>query len=234
LSGETDFPCITDERIGRARTYFKGRKEAADYDSFVEAIKEGKNYVSEGGSHIINFKVNGAEAKNNEVSLKQQQTISITADVAAWLPEQQPALFAGIQKRPVTEAPYWNIERARMGNSRNVRVELIVNGPAVDSTEITADGKMNKVQFSRSITRSAWVALRIYASAHSNPVFIAVNKQPIAEPKSAQWCIQALDQCWKKKEPNISPSEKVAARAAYDRARKVYEELAAEADASIR
>lgn len=234
LSGETDFPCITDERIGRARTYFKGRKEAADYDRFVEAIKEGNNYVSEGGSHIINLKVNGAEAKNNEVSLKQQQTVNITADVAAWLPGQQSALSAGIQKRPFTEAPYWDIERARIGNSRKVRVELIVNGRAVDSTEITADGKMNKVLFSRSITRSAWVALRIYASAHSNPVFITVNKKPIAEPESARWCIQALDQCWKKKEPNIRPSEKAAAGAAYDRARKVYEDIAAEADASIR
>lgn len=234
LSGETDFPCITDERIGRARTYFKGRKEAADYDRFVEAIKEGNNYVSEGGSHIINLKVNGTEAKNNEVSLKQQQTVNITADVAAWLPGQQSALSAGIQKRPFTEAPYWDIERARIGNSRKVRVELIVNGRAVDSTEITADGKMNKVLFSRSITRSAWVALRIYASAHSNPVFITVNKKPIAEPESARWCIQALDQCWKKKEPNIRPSEKAAAGAAYDRARKVYEDIAAEADASIR
>ena len=232
LSGETDFPCITDERIGQARTYFKAEKEPVNYDNFVEAIKKGNNYVSEGGSHIINFKVDGVETKNNEVSLKQQQMINITADVAAWLPEQQPSLFTGIEKRPFTETPYWHIERARIGKSRKVRVELVVNGRAVDTTEITADGQINRVSFASRITRSVWVALRIYASAHTNPIFIIVNEKPVAEAKSAQWCIQALDQCWEKKEPNIRPKEKPPARAAYDRARKVYENIVKEIGAS--
>ena len=228
LSGETDFPCITDERIGQARTYFKANKATVNYDNFVEAIKKGNNYVSEGGSHIINFKLDGVETKDNEVSLKQQQMINITADVAAWLPEQQPSLFTGIEKRSFTETPYWHIERARMGKSRKVRVELIVNGRAVDSTEITADGKINRVSFACNITRSVWVALRIYASAHTNPVYITINKKPVAEAKSAQWCIEALDQCWKKKEPNIRAEEKPAARLAYDKARSVYENIVKE------
>jgi hypothetical protein len=232
LSGETDFPCITDERIGQARTYFKAEKETVNYDNFVEAIKKGNNYVSEGGSHIINFKVDGVEAKNNEVSLKQQQMINITADVAAWLPEQQPSLFTGIEKRPFTETPYWHIERARIGKSRKVRVELVVNGRAVDTTEISADGQINRVSFASRITRSVWVALRIYASAHTNPIFIIVNEKPVAEAKSAEWCIQALDQCWEKKEPNIRSKEKPSARAAYDRARKVYENIVKETGAS--
>ena len=166
--------------------------------------------------------------KDNEASLKQQQTINITADVASWLPEQQPSLFTGIEKRPFTETPYWHIERARIGKSRKVRVELIVNGRAVDTTEITADGQIKRVRFATSITRSSWVALRVYASAHTNPIFITVNEKPVAEAKSAQWCIQALDQCWKKKEPNIRVEERPAAKAAYDRARKVYENIVRE------
>jgi hypothetical protein len=50
--------------------------------------------------------------------------------------------------------------------------------------------------------------------------------------KSAEWCIQALDQCWEKKEPNIRSKEKPSARAAYDRARKVYENIVKETGAS--
>ena len=45
------------------------------------------------------------------------------------------------------QQPYWHIERARIGTTRKVRVELIVNGYAVDTTEIIADGKWKDITF---------------------------------------------------------------------------------------
>ncbi|MDH4297982.1 MAG: CehA/McbA family metallohydrolase, partial [Cyclobacteriaceae bacterium] len=56
ISGETDFPCISDERVGRARIYAKLDK--LDFPGYMDAIKKGKSYVSDGFSHLIDFKVN--------------------------------------------------------------------------------------------------------------------------------------------------------------------------------
>ena len=230
LSGETDFPCIFDERVGMARSYFKP-EETFSYDSYVDAIKKGRSYVSEGNSHIIDFSVNGLEAgtKDSKVNVKANQSLKITARVVANLPEQQSESGAAIAQRGFSEPPYWHIERARIGTNRKVRVELIVNGEPVDTTEITADAKWNDVSFDYAITRSSWVAIRVYPSSHTNPVFVIVDNKPIRELKSAQWCRQAVDQCWKNKQGNIRPGERPAAEEAYNNARAIYDRIITEA-----
>ncbi len=73
------------------------------------------------------------------------------------------------------------------------------------------------------IKKSSWVALRIPASAHTNPVFVMVNDKPIHIKQSAEWCRKAVDQCWKMKQPNIRESERATAEEGYNRARKVYD-----------
>lgn len=226
LSGETDFPCIFDERVGMARSYFKPDGNLS-YDNYVDAIKKGHSYVSDGSSHIINFSVNGLEAgtKDSRVDLKKQETVKITASVVANLPEQQDEAGARIAQSPVSQQPYWHIERARIGTSRKVRVELIVNGYAVDTTEIVADGKWKDVSFTYPVTHSSWIAVRVYPSSHTNPVFVIVGGKLIQERKSAEWCRAAVDQCWKMKQGNIRSGERAAAEAAYDDARKVYDKI---------
>jgi hypothetical protein len=112
-----------------------------------------------------------------------------------------------------------------VGATQKVRVELIVNGEAVDTTEMIADGKWNDVVFNYPVSRSSWVALRVYPSSHTNPVFITVDGKPIQERRSAEWCRQAVDQCWKMKGSNIRLEERAAAKAAYDKARKAYDKI---------
>jgi hypothetical protein len=226
LSGETDFPCIFDERVGMARSYFKPEGNL-NYDSYVAAIKKGRAYVSDGNSHIINFSANDVEvgSKDSKLSLSGKQTVKIKARVVANLPAQQDKVGAAIAQSGIADQPYWNIERARKGTTRKVRVELIVNGFSVDTSEITADGKWNDVAFSYPATHSSWVALRIYPSSHTNPIFILVDGKPIHERKSAEWCLQAVDQCWKMKQPKIRPEEQAAAEAAYNKARDVYNKI---------
>ena len=229
LSGETDFPCVYDERVGLARSYFKPDGPLT-YENYLEAIRKGRSYVTDGASHIIDFKVNGVEAgtKDSELSVRQQQRLKVKAKVTARLPAEQDEEGAAIATRPLDEQPYWHIERARIGKSQNIRVALIVNGEAVDSREVKADGAWQDVEFDYPVKESAWIALRIFPSAHTNPVFVKVANRPIAVSKSVEWCRAALDQCWKMKEQNIRASERAAARQAYDDARKIYDGILSE------
>ena len=57
ISGETDFPCIYGERVGLGRSYVK-HDGKLDYDDWCEGIRQGRNYVSDGRSHLMDFKVN--------------------------------------------------------------------------------------------------------------------------------------------------------------------------------
>ena len=226
LSGETDFPCIFDERMGMARSYFKPEGKLS-YNSYVEALQKGRSYVSEGGSHIVDFAVNGMEAgtRDSRLMLEGKQTVNISARAAALLPEQQQETGAAIAQKALTEQPYWHIERARIGTTQKVQVELIVNGKPVDTAELIADGKWKEVAFTYPVSKSSWVALRIFPSSHTNPVFIIIDGKPVRENKSAQWCRSAVDQCWKAKQANIRPVERAAAEATYDQARKIYEKM---------
>jgi hypothetical protein len=231
LSGETDFPCIFDERVGMARSYFKPQGKLS-YDSYVDAIQKGRSYVSEGNSHIIDFSVNGLEAGVNgsKLDVKRNQSVKITSKVIANLAQQQDEAGTTIAQSVLTEPPYWHIERARIGATGKVRVELIVNGHPVDSSEITADGKWNDVSFNYSIDRSSWIALRVYPSSHSNPVFVHVEGRPVREKKSAEWCRKAVDQCWRMKQGNIRAEEKTSAEAVYNQARAVYDKIIADSE----
>jgi hypothetical protein len=226
-SGETDFPCITDQRVGLSRSYFKS-DGPVNYDNYVAALKEGRSYVSEGGSHIMDFAANGQEAgtKGSEIKIKGRQQMKIFANVAAYLPREP---MDSIQKKQL-EGIYWNIERSRVGESRNVQVELIVNGRPVDTATVVADGKINKVNFDYSVDRSCWMALRIFESAHSNPIFVTVDGKPIHEKRSAEWCRDAVDQCWKMKSGNMRPDDRAQAAIVYARAKGIYESIIKEAE----
>ncbi|MCI0621666.1 MAG: CehA/McbA family metallohydrolase [Acidobacteria bacterium] len=68
-SGETDSPCVFDDRVGMARTYGQLRGKL-DFDRFVDAIREGRSYVSDGRSHLIDFKVNGLELGTQQSEVK--------------------------------------------------------------------------------------------------------------------------------------------------------------------
>jgi hypothetical protein len=233
ISGETDFPCIYDERVGMGRSYAKFDGPLS-FDAFAQKIKEGGNYVSDGKSHILDFRVNEAAMGqgDSELRLPGAQRVHVAARVAAYLPETQDEIGAYVAQLAPTVPPYWDLERARVGQSRKVKVELIVNGEAVDSKEIEADGTFVEVSFDPEIKYSSWAALRIYQSSHTNPVFVMVGDKPIrASRRSAEWCAQSVDRCWEMKRKAIRPEERGEAEAAYGEARKRYEAVLAEAAA---
>jgi hypothetical protein len=229
ISGETDFPCIYGERVGLGRSYVK-LDGKLDYDAWCEGIRRGRNYVSDGKSHLMDFTVNSVAmgTGNSELRLDRAGKVRVSANVAARLNEKpDPAL----QRLSYTRKPYWDIERARIESSREVPVEVIVNGRPVAKKTIVADGRAQSLTFDVDLARSSWVALRILPSSHTNPVFVVVDGKPIrASRASVQWCLDGVDQCWSQKERFIKPAELDDAKRAYAHARETYRRLLAESD----
>jgi hypothetical protein len=229
VSGETDFPCIYGEKVGLGRSYVK-LDGKLDYDQWCEGIRQGRNYVGDGKSHLMEFKVNDVSLgeAGSELKLSQSATVKVTAKVAARLNEQPNPV---LQKLDYAKKPYWDIERARVEATREVPVEVIINGYPVAKKSIVADGKLQDVAFDVKIDRSSWVALRILPSSHTNPIFVLVDGKPIrASRRSAEWCLKGVDQCWSQKEKLIRASEKEEARLAYDHARAAYQKILGESE----
>ncbi|MBX6311327.1 MAG: CehA/McbA family metallohydrolase [Isosphaeraceae bacterium] len=231
ISGETDFPCIYGERVGLGRVYVKLADGKLDFDRWVEGIKQGRSYVSDGRSHLVDFQVEEVAVgeSGSELRLDGPRRVKVKARVGAYLePASEKAL--AIRDRPLSEKPYWDLDRARLGRTRQVPVEVVVNGKAVAREVIEADGTFRDVTFEVPIERSSWVALRIYPSSHTNPVFVLVGGKPIrASRQSAEWCLQGVDQCWSQKQRLIRVQERDEARKAYDVAREVYRKIRDEA-----
>ena len=234
ISGETDFPCIYGDRVGLGRAYVKlDKSQPLTFDNWVQGIKDGRSYCCDGLSHLYDFEINGLgvgekgkDGRASVLAVKNESTLKISVNAAALLAEQP---REEIRKRRIDEKPYWHVERARIGDTRKVPVELIVNGHAVAKQELTADGSVQELEFDFTPERSSWLALRILASCHTNPIFVEVDGKPIRASKmSAKWCLDAVDVCWKQKEPNTRASEKETAAAAYDVARAAYAKILAE------
>ena len=240
ISGETDFPCIYGERVGLGRVYVKMQPDQPlDFDRWVDGVRDGRSYCCDGLTHLVGFEINGLGVgepgdggRPSVLAVKSGETLKIRCQAAGLL-DERPA-DDEISKRKPDQQPYWHIERARIRSTRQIPVELIVNGEAVERRLIEADGRIEDVEFEYTPQRSSWVALRVFPAAHTNPIFVEVDGAPIrASKRSAEWCLKAVEQCWESKRPQIREGERQAARAAYDRAREVYRQIRDEADEDL-
>ncbi len=225
ISGETDFPCIYGERVGLGRSYVRQAK--LDYEDWARGIREGRNYVADGKSHLIDLRVNGIEmGSGKDVTLTAPGSVKVTAKVAALLDETPNEAVRSLR---ADQKPYWDLERSRIGSGRRVPLELIVNGQAVERREIDADGTMRDVEFTTRIDRSSWVALRVLPSSHTNPVWVTVAGKPVrASRKSVEYCLAAVETCYRQKLGRIRLDERADFEQAYDFARKAYQKLLVE------
>lgn len=207
VSGETDFPCIYGQRVGIGRVYCK-QKGQPNYDEWCQAIGDGQCYVSDGTTHLMNFAARGSS--KNEV-------VSMGSDLVLDTSKQE---TLGFEVRAASYQP----------RLKEVEVELIVNGYPVETQKIAADGKINTLKFAApKLTKSSWVAVRVFPNAHTNPIFVIVNNKPIRPSKaSIEWCLKGVDQCWKEKKRTYKQDELADAESAYEHARKVYQQRLAE------
>ncbi|MFQ5733616.1 MAG: CehA/McbA family metallohydrolase [Planctomycetaceae bacterium] len=234
ISGETDFPCIYGDKVGLGRIYVKLDKgKKLDFDTWIQGVKDGRSYCGDGLSHIFDFKVNdvpvgekGNTGKISRLDLDKPQTVKVTFDVAALLAKTPTQQTEAIRRRRLDQKPYWHLERSRIGRSRKVPVEIIVNGYPAAKREIVADGSQQSLSVDVEIKRSSWVAVRILPSVHTNPVFVHVGGKPIrASKRSARWCRKAVDVCWNSKKGRIQARDYKQAQAAYEAARKTYDRI---------
>ncbi|MEQ8209448.1 MAG: CehA/McbA family metallohydrolase [Lacipirellulaceae bacterium] len=210
VSGETDFPCMSGERVGIGRVYVHvGGK--LNFEDWVQGIQDGRSYVSDGYGHLLDFEArrSGEERyrkighDGSEISAQGKTQIQCRAKCAIRLADT---------------------------NSK-ASVELIANGYPVATMEIPADGSLQEVELSAEVDRSSWLAMRIFPHAHTNPFFVIVDDKPIRASKaSAEWCLRGVDQCWKEKKPTYDEDEQHDARQAYEHARQVYKTILAECE----
>jgi hypothetical protein len=230
ISGETDFPCIYGERVGLGRSYVR-LDNGLGFDAWTEGVKQGRSYVSDGKSHLMDFTVNGlgVGAKGSELRLAVAGEVELKTRVAALLEPAPTKQTEKIRKARPDHKPFWDLERARLGNGRTVPVEVVVNGRPVARQEIVADGSAQDVSFRVPVKESSWVCLRIFPSGHTNPVWVLVGDRPVrASKRSAEWCEKAVAKCWEEKKKRIREGERSEAEAAFDKAAAVYRQIAGE------
>ena len=234
ISGETDFPCIYGDRVGLGRIYVKLKDgQELNYDNWVEGLRDGRSYCGDGLSHILDFRINDvgvgegqSDGSVSQLKIDAPQTVNVSFDATALLEKTPTELTESIRNRRLDDKPYWHIERCRIEQTRNVPMEIIVNGEVVATRELTADGHIESLTIPIEIAQSSWVAVRILPSVHTNPIFVHVADRPIrASRRSAEWCEEAVKVCWESKQNNIRPEEREAAKAAYDQAAEIYRRI---------
>jgi hypothetical protein len=236
ISGETDFPCIYGERVGLGRGYVKMNPDGPlDFDQWVDGIRNGRSYCTDGLTHLFDFQVNGQgvgepgpDGRNSVVAVKRGNNLAVKCRAAGLLSDESSPnrMTSRDLGDDWGEQPYWHIERARIKDTRQIPIELVVNGESVEKKLIEADGHIEDVEFQYKPERSSWIAIRVFPAAHTNPVFVEVDGAPIrASKRSAQWCLDAVDRCWESKQPQIREGEREAAKVAYDHARATYRQI---------
>ncbi|MEX2175426.1 MAG: CehA/McbA family metallohydrolase [Pirellulaceae bacterium] len=236
-AGETDFPCMSSRSVGQGRSYVRLKEQKLDYTAWCEGLRAGRSYVSDGYAHAVEFAIGGVRPGEAAVELAEPGAVKISAQVAFASETPLAVAYGGITppagRRLVGDTVELHGSRSEKMASGGTRlVELIVNGRPVASRQVPADGKVHPLSFDVTIDRSSWVALRHFPQLHTNPIDVLVAGEPIrASGKSGQWCVDVIDLLWKNRERRISPAERGAARAAYDRAQAKYRQIVAECPA---
>ena len=133
ISGETDFPCIYGERVGLGRSYVKLADGVLDFDRWAEGIKDGRSYVSDGRSHLVDFRVDDVAVGEGggELRLDAPRPVRSGRRSPRTSTPSRRTTAKAIKARPLSEKPYWDVERARIGDTRTVPLEVVVNGRPV-------------------------------------------------------------------------------------------------------
>jgi hypothetical protein len=202
-SGETDFPCITGERVGIGRVYVR-LDGPLDFDAWCDGLEAGRSYVSDGRTHLMDFAARVPDATKScecgvdesELAIARGETVAFTVDAAALREGPEP-----------------------------LRAELVVNGFPVAEQPLIADGSLQKLAFRHRFEASGWAAVRVFPGGHTNPIFVLVDGEPILDVRSAAWCLRCVERCREAKMPTYREQERATAEADYDHAEAFFRGL---------
>ncbi|RZU43201.1 hypothetical protein BDD14_4834 [Edaphobacter modestus] len=192
MLGETDFPCISSERVGTGRTYVgPANPPIGDlgYGSWIEGIRNGRLYFGDGRSHFIHYQINGHHVGTGNIELPIPATLVVTAQIAARLEEKA---------NPKSPRAAWRLEHARIPGTRSVMVEVVVGQPLLKRQSLRVVSWW-RFGIEIRIQRISWVGLRILPSGHTHPIFVRAGGKPVrAFRRSAEWCLTCIDAVWQR------------------------------------
>src|SRR4030095_3744825 len=117
VSGETDFPCMSGERVGQGRVYVHlGKQERLDFAAWCEGLARGRSYVSGGFAHAPAFKVNGTAPGFGDVRLDAAGEVPVEAEVA-FAPETPTLVAHGFSLPP--DGQRWSGDTVTLHGPRN-------------------------------------------------------------------------------------------------------------------
>jgi hypothetical protein len=209
IAGETDFPCFSGQRIGMGRTYVKVDGTLTD-DAWLRGLRNGRSYVSNGTCHLMDFRVEPVERAQG------RQPLVVNVGDSELRLEPPAEVLARVK---VVGVP-------AEGSPKSLKVETVLNGYPHSFQQVPQDGSARDLVFKVPVSCSSWLAIRVFPSAHTNPIFLSVRGRPVrASRRSAEWCLRGVDQCWHEKEQFYHSKEIGAARKAYEHARSFYQRV---------
>ena len=213
VSGETDFPCVSGHRVGQGRVYVQlGPVKSVDFAAWCEGVAAGRSYVSDGYSHALKFEVNGATQGRGEVKLDAPGIVNVTATVAFGADLSLGTSVGG-----------------KLPEGATRKVEVVMNGKAIATQDVPADGRPHDLSFRVTVEASSWLALRHFPTLHTNAVPVIVAGKPIrASRSSARWCAEGIEQLWRVRGKAIADGERPEAEKTFKKALETYRKIAAE------
>ena len=238
ISGETDFPCIYGDRVGLGRVYVEARPRTSrsTTTSWVDGIRDGRSYCCDGLSHLFDFTV-GRPGRRREGRRRPGQR--------AGGQERQAAGDHACRPRRC-----WTKSRDERHPQQAARSEAVLARRAgAHRRHAQGAGRADRQRpvrsrrrRSRPTARCSDLTFRLHArafelggGAHLSQLRTPTRcssrstaSRSAPASKSAQWCLDAVDVCWKQKVKQTRAAEQPAAAAAYDVARKAYAKILAE------
>ena len=148
ISGETDFPCITDDRVGLARSYAKVDGPLT-YRKWIDAVQRGPQLRLGRQEPPDGLHRQRRAGGTGESEVRLDRAGTRQGDGAGRGQSRHAARTNRSARRGTTRSRTGIIERARIGNGREVPVEIVVNGAVVATQKLVADGKIRDADVRR-------------------------------------------------------------------------------------
>ena len=176
-------------RPGPGLRQARPKDEPLDFDDWVEGISDGRSYCCDGLSHLIDFTVErpgrrraGRRRPAERAGREGRQAAEGQASTPrrCW-PTSRATTSAST---PLDQKPYWHVERARIGDTPQGAGRADRQRPVGrNAGDRRPTASVQDLTFDYTPEQSSWVALRIFPSSHTNPVFVEVDGKPIRASK---------------------------------------------------
>lgn len=188
--------------VGTTRSYVYTGEEALDYDSWADAMAAGRAFVTSGP--IMSLDVSG-EGMGEELQVSKGDVVKLTATA-----------------RSIFEMD---------------RLEIIQNGKIIHTVEATGAKKNIEVELEITVESSGWIAARAlgptqhgamdsYLFAHTNPVFVIADGEPIRSTEDAAFFVRWIDEVieeLRRRDSWDDPAHKAEVIATFEEGRRLYQ-----------